>query len=94
METIWFPAPRTNTFIVNTIPYRSWQDFMDCKPYHTLKPYFVSSWAWKNNTVQLIFMLPGQLDSLLTYIEFPVKREDEPGLRIWLKSHMHPSWKI
>jgi hypothetical protein len=94
IETIWFTPPRGNNMAATSIPYRSWKEFMDCRPYHRFKPYIVSSWAWKDNNFQLIFMVPAQPGISLTYIEFPVKKEDEPEIRAWIKKHLHPFWKI
>ena len=30
----------------------------------------------------------------MTYIEFPVKREDEPQIREWIKKQIPECWKI
>lgn len=96
MEPLWsidsirFPTPRGSD--VSIIPYRNWKDFIDCKPYRSFKPYIMISWSWKEDTFQFIFMR-SQTPSLL-YVEFPVKKEEEPEIRGWIKKHLHPIWKI
>ena len=94
VESFWFTPPQVNDGNTSSISYRSWSHFVDCKPYRNMKPYFITSWAWNKNALQIIFMQPLRAGTSLTYIEFPVKREDEPSIREWLKKHMHPSWKI
>jgi hypothetical protein len=46
METLWF-TKGPHEFVESTFPYKSWKDFMDCKPYKLWKPYILSSWCWK-----------------------------------------------
>ena len=46
LETHWFNKNQ-NEYIHSTFPYKSWKDFVDCKPYKLWKPYILSSWAWK-----------------------------------------------
>jgi hypothetical protein len=46
MDTHWFTKGK-NEFVVSTFPYKSWKDFLDCKPYKLWKPYILSSWCWK-----------------------------------------------
>jgi hypothetical protein len=98
MEPLWaidsirFATPRGNDANTSIIPYRNWKDFTDCKPYHMWKPYIMISWSWKDDTFQFIFMTPRAPTML--YIEFPVKKEDEPDIRAWIKKHVHPIWKI
>jgi hypothetical protein len=29
-----------------------------------------------------------------SYVTFPVKKEEEPAIREWLKRHISPIWKI
>jgi len=46
MDTHWFNKGK-HGFVVSTFPYKSWKDFLDCKPYKLWKPYILSSWCWK-----------------------------------------------
>ena len=46
MDTHWFNKGK-HEFVVSTFPYKSWKDFLDCKPYKLWKPYILSSWCWK-----------------------------------------------
>jgi hypothetical protein len=46
IETPWFNKNQ-NEYIHSTFPYKSWKEFLDCKPYKLWKPYILSSWAWK-----------------------------------------------
>jgi hypothetical protein len=46
MKTYWFYKNKHEN-VDSTFPYRSWKDFMDCKPYKIWKPYILSSWCWK-----------------------------------------------
>lgn len=46
METHWFHK-EDNEFIHSTFPYKSWKDYLECKPYKLWKPYILSSWSWK-----------------------------------------------
>jgi hypothetical protein len=46
MNTYWFYKNKHENSD-STFPYRSWKDFMDCKPYKIWKPYILSSWSWK-----------------------------------------------
>jgi len=96
LETYWLQIPRdsSNSTYVNAIPYRSWTDFMDCKPYKMNKPYILSSWAWRNDEFQIVFTTPYINGMGTMFISFPVKKMDEPEIRTWLKKHMSPIWKI
>lgn len=51
METHWFNKNQ-NESTSSTFPYKSWKDFLDCKPYKLWKPYILSSWAWKSRLPQ------------------------------------------
>ncbi len=55
MNTLWFNKT-DNEFTNNTFFYKSWKDFIDCKPYKLWKPYILTSWCWKQN-VQRDFLL-------------------------------------
>ena len=46
METHWF-SKNKNEYVESTFPYKSWKDFLECKPYKLWKPYILSSWCWK-----------------------------------------------
>jgi hypothetical protein len=46
MQTMWFTRTTTE-FTDNTFHYKSWKDFVECKPYKLWKPYILSSWSWK-----------------------------------------------
>lgn len=49
LETHWF-VKRDDEVLHSTFPYKSWKDFMECKPYKLWKPYILSSWSWKTFT--------------------------------------------
>lgn len=46
MNTHWFKKPKDEV-VQATFTYKSWKDFLDCKPYKLWKPYILSSWSWK-----------------------------------------------
>ncbi len=46
IDTHWF-GKRDDEVLHSTYPYKSWKDFMECKPYKLWKPYILSSWSWK-----------------------------------------------
>jgi hypothetical protein len=46
MQTMWFTRTSAE-YTDNTFHYKSWKDFVDCKPYKLWKPYILSSWCWK-----------------------------------------------
>lgn len=46
IETHWFYKSK-HEYVESTFPYKSWKDFLDCKPYKLWKPYILSSWSWK-----------------------------------------------
>ena len=46
MDTHWF-LKNKHDHIESTFPYKSWKDFLECKPYKLWKPYILSSWCWK-----------------------------------------------
>ena len=94
IPTHWYIIPQASTSTITPIPYRSWSDFMDSKPYHEWHQVTIISWSWRNTMFQIIFTT--RLNDLtgMTYIEFPVKREDEPQIREWIKKQIPECWKI
>ena len=50
MDTHWFKKPK-DEYINVSFTYKSWKDFLDCKPYKLWKPYILSSWSWKTRTI-------------------------------------------
>lgn len=50
MPTLWFSRPDSE-FTDNTFHYKTWKEFVECKPYKLWKPYILSSWCWKQGTV-------------------------------------------
>lgn len=98
IKTHVFPIPRGNSSLVNVYPYYSFKDFINCKPYHMWKPYIVSSWAWsplvETSQFQIIFLTPYSAGMGTSYVTFPVRKEEEPAIREWLKRHISPIWKI
>lgn len=46
MDTHWF-LKNKNDHVESTFPYKSWKEFLECKPYKLWKPYILSSWCWK-----------------------------------------------
>lgn len=50
MDTHWFQKPKEE-YIHSTYFYKSWKDFVECKPYKLWKPYILSSWSWKIRTI-------------------------------------------
>ena len=94
VTTHWFIPPRDYTMSVTAIMYRSWKDFTDCRPYHLWKPYTLTSWAWKNDKLQLVFMTPYTKGSITSYVEIPVVKDNEPAIREWILRHMPQFWKI
>jgi hypothetical protein len=46
MNTYWFYKNK-NENADTTFPYKSWKEFLECKPYKIWKPYILSSWCWK-----------------------------------------------
>jgi hypothetical protein len=53
METAWFEKPDTE-YINGTFDYKSWKEFQECKPYKLWKPYILSSWSWKQTSIEQI----------------------------------------
>lgn len=90
MDTAWF-QPQKNEHMNQTFAYRSWQDFIDYKPYKLWKPYVLSSWAWKEDKVQFVFISPERFIGM-NRAEVTVKKEDEPMVREWIKHHMPKFW--
>ena len=97
IKTFWVSKARCNYDGNNIYPYNNFKDFKDCSPYKNWKPYFLSSWSWNVETglFQIAFVTVTVLSSNLSrYAEFPVKKEDEPAIRAWLKKHMSSIWKL
>ena len=92
IETKWF-TPSSDQLTSQTFLYKSWKDFQECKPYRFWKPYILSSWCWKDDTLQIVFLSANKFQGLY-YSEMPVKKEDEPLIRAWLKSHMPKLWEL
>jgi hypothetical protein len=92
MDTAWF-QPQPNEFMTHTFTYRSWKEFVDCKPYRLWKPYVLSSWCWKSNTLQLVFISPERFIGM-NRAEITVTQADEPLIREWIKNHMPNFWKL
>ena len=80
METSWFGKPDAE--VVNgCFAYKSWKDFLECKPYKLWKPYILSSWSWK-------LLTPG--DELL--LKKQSRREPEKAVMDCRKIlRLHPS---
>jgi len=94
LHTLWFNCDNTNGVNSMNFPYKSWQDFMECRPYHMWKPYIMTSWCWKENYFQIVFVSPYLYNTASMYVEFPVTQKDEPAIRCWIKKHMPNFWKI
>ncbi len=92
MQTAWF-IPQPNEFMAQTFNYKSWDDFVECKPYKFWKPYVLSSWCWKENQFQIVFISPERYVGM-NRAEMPIKREDDPKVRAWLKNHMPKFWML
>lgn len=92
MQTSWF-QPQNNEYMNQTFGYKSWSDFVDYKPYRLWKPYVLSSWCWKENQLQLVFISPERFIGM-NRAEIDVKHQDEPAIREWIKTHMPNFWKM
>ena len=92
METSWF-VPLQNEYMNQTYLYKSWEDFVDCKPYNYWKPYVLSSWCWKDEKFQIVFISPERFMGM-NRAEMPVKKEDEPEIRAWIRNHMPKFWMV
>lgn len=92
METSWF-QPNVNEYMNQTFDYKCWKDFVEYKPYRIWKPYILSSWAWKDNRVQLVFISPERFTGM-NRAEIVVTEQDEPNIRDWIKNHMPSFWKL
>ena len=53
MDTHWFSRTK-DEIIHSTFVYKSWTDFVDCKPYKLWKPYILSSWSWKLRNKEIV----------------------------------------
>ena len=94
INTPWIVKRVEDSYAI-VFPYRSWADFMDNRPYHMWKPYSMTSWAWKDEQLQLVFtIITGNGHIYTNFAEFPVKSTDEPAIRAWIKKHMPAYWKI
>lgn len=92
METSWF-QPNVNEYMNQTFDYKCWKDFVEYKPYRIWKPYILSSWAWKGNRLQLVFISPERFTGM-NRAEITVTEVDEPNIRDWIKNHMPSFWKL
>lgn len=92
IDTVWF-QPKTNEVMNQTFTYTSWKDFVEYKPYHLWKPYVLSSWCWKTNRLQLVFISPERFTGM-NRAEITVTEEDESLVRAWIQSHMPKFWKV
>jgi len=54
----------------------------------------MTSWSWKDNTLQIVFNTLTSRGISITYIEMPVKQEEEPLIRDWIKRHTPEFWNI
>ena len=54
----------------------------------------MTSWSWTDNTLQLVFNTLTSRGISITYIEMPVKKEEEPLIRAWIKRHISQFWNI
>jgi hypothetical protein len=94
IPTTWFTPPKFNELNNMTYPYRNWKDFLDCRPQRMWKPYVLTSWSWKDDTLQFIFNTPFRNGISISYVEIPVTHADEPQVRAWIKKHMPLFWII
>jgi hypothetical protein len=92
MDTAWF-KPQANEYMNQTFYYKSWKEFVECKPYRIWKPYVLSSWCWKEHMLQLVFISPERFIGM-NRAEIQVKEEDELAVREWIKNHMPNFWKL
>jgi hypothetical protein len=92
IDTVWF-MPHSNEYTCQTFVYKSWKDFLDCKPYKYWKPYVLSSWCWKDTAFQLVMISPERFVGM-NRVEFPVEKEEEKEIRLWIKNHMPKFWKL
>jgi hypothetical protein len=92
METAWFVPPNSEN-TSQTFAYKSWHDFLECKPYRFWKPYVLSSWCWKEGMFQIVFISPERFVGM-NRVEMRVKQEDEPEIRQWIQNHMPKFWKL
>lgn len=92
MDTAWF-QPLDNEHMTHTFTYRSWKEFVDYKPYRIWKPYVLSSWSWKDDKLQLVFISPERFTGM-NRAEITVKNEDETIIRDWIKNHKPNFWMV
>lgn len=50
MQTMWF-VRTSSEYMDTSFHYKSWKDFVECKPYKLWKPYILSSWCWKKEKI-------------------------------------------
>jgi hypothetical protein len=94
MKTIWFNPPKTYDTLTLVYPYNGWKDFIYCKPYTMWIPYVMTSWAWRDNMLQIVFATPYTNGMAIQYAQMPVTHEDEPAIRAWILKHMPSFWKV
>lgn len=92
MQTSWF-LPYPQEYMNQTFTYKSWKEFVEYKPYRIWKPYVLSSWCWKENMFQIVFLSPERFIGM-NRAEIQVTKEDEPHIRDWLKKHMPTFWML
>jgi hypothetical protein len=92
IDTAWF-LPQPHEHMSQNFGYRSWKEFVECKPYRIWKPYVLSSWAWKENKLQLVFISPERFIGM-NRAEIFIQKEDEEEIRTWIKKHMPKFWKL
>lgn len=93
IQTHWINNEQRDLYNTN-YNYKSWSDFRECCPYRMWKPYFLTSWSWKDDKLQLVFCTPYKDKTLISYVEIPVKQQDEDHVRLFIKKHMPQFWVI
>lgn len=93
IETHWI-TNETPDIYHTTYLYKNWKDFRDCCPYRMWKPYILTSWSWKEDTLQLVFCTPYKNRTSISYVEIPVTYMDEELVRQFIKKHMPQFWVI
>lgn len=90
IETSWLNSDD------QVILFTNWNQFMECVPYKRWKPYVVSSWSWdkERGSLQIIFSCVKRESGKIMIVETPIRIEEEPSVRRWLKNHMSAIWKI
>ena len=88
METASFVPSSTEM----NISYSSWKNFQDNTPDIIFKNHIMISWAWVNYSLQLVFS--DRARGLITYVQIPVKHDEEPEIRAWIKQHKPKFWDL